>query len=117
MKKKMKRRLRWVVIIGILLSAIIFFAIALISARTELVKAKAEISHISAEAEMWEKSFRIFYGYARGWPQAQSYARASVGLAYMQIYAPKMERDLQIDRQTSRRMAFEAGANLFDFKE
>lgn len=117
MKEKNEKKVGMFVIVGILLFTIALLAIGLISVRTELVKAKAELSYVSVEAEMWEKSFRIFYGYAMGWPQAESYARESVGRAYMQVYAPKLEQDLGLDSITSRRIAFEMGANLFDFKE
>lgn len=106
-----------IIIVGVMVVAIGYLAITLVSARIELAKSKAELSHVSAEAEMWKKSFRIFYGYAMGWPQAESYARASVGRAYMQVYAPKLEQDLGLDSITSRQLAFETGANLFDFKE
>ncbi len=43
MRRNTKRRLRWIVLVGILVSAIAFFAIALISARTELKEIKAEL--------------------------------------------------------------------------
>ena len=46
MTKKVKRRLGWIVLVGILLSAIVFFAIALISARTKAAVAKAELAEV-----------------------------------------------------------------------
>jgi len=106
-----------VIIVGMMAIAIVYLAVTLVSTRTELAKSKAELSHVSAEAEMWEKSFRIFSAYARGWPQAEAYARTSVGIAYIKVYAPKLEQDLGLDSITSRQIAFKMGANLFDFKE
>jgi len=44
MRRNTKRRLGWIVLISILLSAIAFFAIALISARTKLAETRAELA-------------------------------------------------------------------------
>ena len=54
----MKRRLGWIVIVGIFLFAIIFFAVALISARTELAEVKTELATtefiLSVTSEEWQ---------------------------------------------------------------
>jgi len=52
MRRKMKRRMGWIVLIGILVSAIAFFAIALTSARTELAKIRAGLVTVGPALEI-----------------------------------------------------------------
>jgi len=51
MRRNTKRRLGWIVFISILLSAIAFLAIALISARKELKEVKAELKQTESVLE------------------------------------------------------------------
>jgi len=61
MRKRMKRRMGWIVLVGILLSAIAFFAIVSISARKEVAKIRAGLATVRPALEIAAEDKHIEY--------------------------------------------------------
>ncbi len=84
----MENKERKQILHGAMVGVVMLLVMALISVRTELAAAKNQLSQTKAQAEIWEKSFHSFYGYAKkDWSMALPYADMAIKNSWSQVLA------------------------------